>query len=87
MNAINYNFNQKINGAIVQLRKQKHQAGFPFMITDEKELLENQAYMEYADGHIEIVEFTKDYRDYRLLKTLNEQEVSTLRQKYNLEDA
>ena len=87
MNTINYNFNQKINGAIVQLRKQKHKAGFPFMITDEEELLENQAYMEYADGHIDIVEFSKDYRDYKSLKTLNEQESFFLRQKYNLENA
>ncbi len=87
MNTINYNFNQKINGAIVQLRKQKHKAGFPFMITDEEELPENQAYMEYADGHVEIVEFSKDYRDYKPLKTLNEKESFFLRQKYNLENA
>ena len=57
------------------------------MITDEEELLENQAYMEYADGHIDIVEFSKDYRDYKSLKTLNEQESFFLRQKYNLENA
>ena len=87
MNTINYNFDQKINGAIIQLRKQKHKAGFPFMITDEEELLENQAYMEYADGHIEIVEFSKDYGNYTLLKILNAQETSILRQKYNLENA
>ena len=87
MQIINYNINQKISTAIVLLRKQKHQAGHPFMITDEEELPENQAYMEYADGRIDIVEFSNDYRTYAHLKTLNPQEEALIRQKYNLENA
>lgn len=84
---IKYNIDKKISAAIVQLRKQKHQAGYPFMITDEDELPENQAYMEYADGHIKVVEFSQDYRTYNSVKTLNQAETTSLRKKYHLENA
>jgi hypothetical protein len=66
------------------LHKQKHQAGFPFMIDDSEELSSNQVYMEYADGRIEIVEFTVDYTEYYTVRQLNQTEVLKVREKYHL---
>ena len=57
------------------------------MIDDSETLPSNQAYMEYADGSIEIVEFSKDYRDYFTVKKLNKSEVSIIREKYHLDNA
>ena len=87
MQTINYDINQRIAGAIRQLRKKKHQEGFPFMIIDNDVLPDNQAFMEYSDGHIELVEFTKNFDNYTLLKKLSSKETINLREKYNLVDA
>lgn len=87
MQTITYNFDKRIEQSILSLRKQKHQAGFPFMIDDSETLSSNQAYMEYADGSIEVVEFSKDYRDYFTVKKLNKSEVSIIREKYHLDNA
>lgn len=83
---ISYNIDQKINTAIVQLRKQKHRGGIR-LITDEDVLPESQAYMEYADGHIDVVEFSKDFRTYTFVKTLNKSEVRLIQEKYRLVNA
>lgn len=87
MQTISYDINQKIADAIQQLRKQKHKDGFPFMIIDKETLPNNQAYMEYSDGHIELVEFTKNYDNYSILKNLSSKETLSLREKYKLCDA
>jgi len=84
MQVLNYNFDQRIESSILLLRKQKHQAGFPFMIDDSEELSSNQVYMEYADGRIEIVEFTADYTEYYRVRQLNQAEVMRVREKYHL---
>lgn len=87
MQILTYNFDKRIEQSILMLRQQKHQAGFPFMIDDSDDLPSNQAYMEYADGTIEIVEFGADYRDYFMIRKLNKSEVSKIREKYHLNNA
>ena len=84
MQVLNYNFDKRIESSILLLRKQKHQAGFPFMIDDSEELSSNQVYMEYADGRIEIVEFTTNYTEYYTVRQLNQAEVLKVREKYHL---
>lgn len=87
MQVIRYNIDQKIASAVARLREQKHLAGYPFMITDEDDLPDRQAYMEYSDGHIEIVEFSKDFQNYTTIKNLTFQEAKIIRQKFHLENA
>ncbi|MEY4539760.1 MAG: hypothetical protein RLZZ306_1517 [Bacteroidota bacterium] len=87
MHTLTYNFDQKIEQSILTLRKQKHLAGFPFMIDDSEELPSNQAYMEYADGTIEIVEFSTDYRDYFSVRKLTKAEVLKIQEKHHLTNA
>jgi hypothetical protein len=87
MQTLTYNFDKRIEQSILTLRKQKHLAGFPFMIDDSEELPSNQAYMEYADGSIEIVEFSVDYRDYFLIRKLTKSEILKIQEKYHLTNA
>ena len=84
MQSINYDINQRLESALIQLRQQKHKAGFPFMITDITMLPENQAFMEYQDGKIEVVEFTKNYEDYYVIRVLDLKESVDFRIKYKL---
>lgn len=87
MQTLTYNFDKRIEQSIMMLRQQKHLAGFPFMIEGKGELPLNQAYMEYPDGHIEIVEFSEDFRDYSTIRQLDKLEMSIIRSKYHLENA
>ena len=84
MQSVTYNINQRIENALVKLRKQKHQAGFPFMISDFSFLPENQAFMEYPDGKVELVQFTKEQETFTLIRVLDSKEVSDFRVKYQL---
>lgn len=87
MQLLNYNFDKRIERSILNLRQQKHEAGFPFMIDDSEELSSSQVYMEYADGRIEIVEFSADYTEYHKVRELNQLEVFMIREKYHLNNA
>ena len=87
MQTLTYNFDKRIEQSIMMLRQQKHLAGFPFMIEGKGELSLNQAYMEYPDGHIEIVEFSNDFRDYTSVRKLSNTEIAIIRSKYHLENA
>ncbi|MCF0054980.1 hypothetical protein [Dyadobacter sp. CY356] len=85
MQTIRYNIRKTVGNALTELRKQKHQSGYPFMVIDKLALPDSQAFMEYQDGKVEIVEFTGDYNDYHLVEILNEQEAVDFRLKYNLD--
>jgi hypothetical protein len=87
MQILNYNFDKRISQRISRLRKQKHEAGFPFMIESNGELSANQAYMEYPDGRVEIVEFDNKFQDYVSIKALSKVELSNFRQNYKFQDA
>lgn len=84
MQTIHYNVSKKIGNALTELRKQKHLSGFPFMIVDKSILPDSQAFMEYSDGTVEIVEFTSDFNDYHLVKVLDHQDALDFRLKYQL---
>ena len=84
MQSVTYNINQRIENALVKLRKQKHQAGFPFMISDFFFLPENQVFMEYPNGKVELVQFTKEQETFTLIRVLDSKEVSDFRVKYQL---
>ena len=84
MQSVTYNINQRIENALVKLRKQKHQAGFPFIVTDFLFLPEKQAFMEYPDGKVELVQFTKEQETFTLVCVLNSKEVINFRVKYQL---
>lgn len=81
---LNYNFDKRVTHLILQLRKNKHEAGFPFMIDDTESLPSNQVYMEYADGKIEVVEFSTGYTDYYAVRKLNVSESQLVRDKFQL---
>lgn len=82
MTQVIYSFDNTIKQTIQLLRLQKHQAGFPFMIESRGELNSNQAFMEYANGIIEVVEFDKEFRSYSFVRRLSSIEASEIRQKY-----
>jgi hypothetical protein len=67
--------------AVRKLRLQKLKTGYPFMI-NSKELLSNQCYLEYPDGVIKLVTFTKAARDFNVIRELSNIEANTLRSRY-----
>jgi len=85
MQTITYNVGKKIGGALTELRKQKHKSGFPFMVVDKDFLPDRQAYMEYQDGKVEVVEFTNDYNDYYVVRVLDHKDAINFRLKYQLD--
>ena len=59
------------NDAVKQLRKAKHDKGFPFMINSKK-LPANQCYLEYPDGSIMLVTITSSTdRDFTIVRQLS----------------
>jgi hypothetical protein len=67
--------------AVRRLRLQKLKDGFPFMI-NSKELLSNQCYLEYPNGIIKLVSFTKAARDFTIIRELSSAEADNLRTRY-----
>ena len=67
--------------AVRKLRLQKLKTGYPFMI-NSKELLSNQCYLEYPNGAIKLVTFTKASRDFNVIRELSITEANTLRSRY-----
>ena len=59
------------NDAVKRLRMAKHEKGLPFMI-NSKSLPGNQCYLEYPDGHMELVTLksTTD-QDFTLIRVLS----------------
>ena len=59
------------NDAVKRLRTAKHEKGLPFMI-NSKSLPGNQCYLEYPDGHMELVTLksTTD-QDFTLIRVLS----------------
>lgn len=74
---------RKGNEAIRKLRLTKLSNGQPFMI-NTNELPGYQCYLEYPDGSIELVEITKESRDFTVVKKLSQPEVDSLRLRYHL---
>ncbi len=69
--------------AVRKLRENKLKNGHPFMINSNT-LPSNQAYLEYPNGSIAIVEIYKSALDFTIVKQLDPIEITTVRLKYNL---
>ena len=69
--------------AVRKLRENKLQNGLPFMI-NSKFLPSNQAYLEYPNGSIAIVQIYKSAQDFTIIKQLSNNEINTIRIKHNL---
>jgi hypothetical protein len=65
-----------------KLRLQKLKNGYPFMI-NSKELLSNQCYLEYPNGVIKLVSFTKAARQFSVIRELSAMEANILRSRHN----
>lgn len=46
------------------------------------ELLNNQCYLEYPDGSIKLITFTRSTKDFNVIRELSAIEASSLRAKY-----
>lgn len=69
--------------AVRKLRENKLKNGHPFMINSSS-LPSNQAFLEYPNGSIAIVEIYKSGFDFVIVKQLNPTEINSVRLKYNL---
>jgi hypothetical protein len=72
---------QKGTEAVRKLRRQKLQNGLPFMI-NSKELLSTQCYLEYPNGVIRLVTFTRAARDFDIIRELSLLEANSLRARF-----
>lgn len=68
--------------AVHRLRLQKLKDGFPFMI-NSPELVSNQCYLEFPDGHIELVSLEKEAKSFITIRELSPSEASDLRNRYH----
>ncbi|HMU11080.1 MAG TPA: hypothetical protein PKC54_13810 [Ferruginibacter sp.] len=71
------------NHAIKMLRKHKHALGFPFMI-NTKDLPDHHCYLEYPDGHINLVTIRKDKTDFEIVAELTLEQSNLIRKKYKI---
>lgn len=69
--------------AVKLLRKQKHQAGLPFMINSNT-LDPHQCYLEYPDGSMKIVEANSQKTDFIIVEDVNPQFVMRIKKKLKL---
>lgn len=71
--------------AVKKLRELKLKKGIPFMI-NSKQLPSNQAYLEYPDGSISIVQIYKSALDFTVVKKLDESEIEIVRSWFNFSE-
>lgn len=71
--------------AVRRLRKQKLSSGHPFMINSKK-LPAGQCYLEYPDGHIELVSITPSKRDFHTIRQFTKSQSINIRRQYHLVD-
>ncbi|MEP7264382.1 MAG: hypothetical protein ABI772_07790 [Bacteroidota bacterium] len=69
--------------AVKKLRESKLEKGLPFMI-NTRSLPSNQAYLEYPNGSISIVQIFKSAYDFTLVKQLDTNEIQAVRSRYHL---
>lgn len=69
--------------AVEELRINKLNMGFPFMI-NTKDLPSFHFYLEYPDGIIKIATISKDKLDYKIIAELTLKECDEIRKKYRL---
>jgi len=75
----NSQIQESVTVAILQLRKDTHAKGFPFMI-NTVDLPTHQCYLEYPDGSIRLV-YAKN-NDFADVRKLSKREQKIIREKY-----
>lgn len=73
------------NEAVRRLRRQKLSSGRPFMINSKK-LPKGQCYLEFPDGHIELVTIASNKRDFHIIRQFTNSESIDIRRQYHLLD-
>lgn len=69
--------------AVKKLRKSKLARGRPFMINDSS-LPQGQCYLEYPDGHIDLVKLSALDADFDVIRSLSAKEAVGIKEKYHL---
>lgn len=67
-----------------QLRINRLRQGYPFMISS-RSLPSNQSYLEYPEGKIMLVTYTRNAKDFTEVRELSRQEISRLREQFDLD--
>lgn len=70
--------------AVRQLRISRLKRGFPFMISS-RNLPSDQSYLEFPEGKIIIVTYTRNAKDFTELRELSRHEIRKVRQQYDLD--
>jgi hypothetical protein len=70
--------------AVRKLRLRKLRSGHPFIINSKK-LLTNQCYLEYPNGIIKLVTFTKAAWDFSIIRDLSPNEAQSIRLRYHFD--
>lgn len=69
--------------AVLLIRKNNLANGHPFMI-NLSSLPENQCYLEYPDGNIQLVSLNRTKRDFEIIRALTKAEQKAVREKLQL---
>jgi hypothetical protein len=75
---------QRGTNAVRQLRINRLRQGYPFMISS-RSLPSNQSYLEYPEGKIMLVTYTRNAKDFTEVRELSRQEISRLREQFDLD--
>lgn len=70
--------------AVKQLRISRLRRGFPFMISS-RGLPSDQSYLEFPEGKIVIVTYTRNAKDFTELRELSRHEIVKIREQYDLD--
>lgn len=73
------------NEAVRRLRRQTLNSGHPFMINSKK-LPKGQCYLEFPDGHIELVSIAATKRDFHLITQFTNDQSTNIRRQHLLPD-
>lgn len=71
------------NEAVRRLRRQKLSSGHPFMINSKK-LPKGQCYLEFPDGHIELVSIAPTKRDFNIIRQFTNSQSMKIRRQHRL---
>jgi hypothetical protein len=84
MSKITEELEQLGTDAVRQLRISRLRRGFPFMISS-RSLPSDQSYLEYPEGRIILVTYTRNAKDFTELRELSNEEVSRIREQFELD--
>jgi hypothetical protein len=69
--------------AVRELRRNRLKRGLPFMISS-RSLPSDQSYLEFPEGRIVLVTYTRNAKDFTELRELSHQEIIRIREQFDL---